>query len=253
MAIANWTSRESEPETKRSFPAITGPLRHLTIAASSVLLDRFDRTMRKLGKRALVEDMNVLRSKGFNAHHFIELVQRLGDTDPNTGLEKLRFLAFGSPKLRYILFQIKTYVLPHTIHEKPKKLLLTEEVPLSATFWESVCNITYVETAVLHGALTDQERIALIKRFNDPDSTLLVLCIMYAINSQGVNIDKSCCRVLVVTAAVNAPLEIQAYSRVIRVSYPSYKLVWRSLLTSSFIGFPNPEGDCYPTSYYELP
>jgi hypothetical protein len=34
-------------------------------------------------------DVNALRSKGFNAHHFIELVQRL---DRYTGLEKLRFL-----------------------------------------------------------------------------------------------------------------------------------------------------------------
>lgn len=100
--MQKWWNKTAEGETSNgpagrrqphSFPPVTGPLRHLSIAASSVLLDRFDRTLRKLGKNTLVEDTKTLRPKGFNAHHFITLVKRAGDPETSTGLEKLRFLA----------------------------------------------------------------------------------------------------------------------------------------------------------------
>lgn len=54
----------------------------------------------------------------------------------------------------------------------------------------------YVESAVLHAALSDAERIQLVARFNDPDDQLLVLIIMRAVSSQGVNLDKCCRRVI---------------------------------------------------------
>lgn len=57
-----------------------------------------------------------------------------------TGLQKVTFLAFGSLVLRFILHQAHTYVLPRTPDEKPRKLLLCEDVPLSAQLWEMALN-----------------------------------------------------------------------------------------------------------------
>jgi hypothetical protein len=224
--MANWSASKEDrkPGKPKSFPAIIAPLRHLTIAASSVLLDRFETMLRSCGRTGLVEDMVVLREKGFTAHNLVPMVKRQGDPETRTGVEYLRFLTFGSPKLRVILHQIHTYVLPASNSGQYQKLMLTEAVPLSAHFWELVCNLTYVETAVLHGGLNEQERISLISRFNDATSDLKVLIIMYNVNAQGANLDGACNRGIVVTAAINAPLETQAYYRIIRVLF-SYSYI----------------------------
>ncbi len=201
-----------------NFPSTTAPLRKLTVTASSVLLDRFDRTLSKVKKNTLVGDMAVLRSRGFNGHHFIHMVKRTGDPSTQTGLEKLRFLTFGSSDLRYILYQINTYVLPPTSSHGKRKILLYEDVSLSAQFWEMAINLTYVQTALLNAGLTDSERVPLVKRFNDPKDELTILIIMHSVSAQGVNLDRCCSRVIVVTNAINAPTKWQGWGRVLRVS-----------------------------------
>lgn len=217
--IKQWAShrgKESE-QKKHNFPPVTGSLRKLTMCAGSTLLDRFDHTMRKVGKSALVDDMSTLRTKCFNANHMVDMVLRKGDPLPSTGLEKLRFLTFGSPILRFLLHQIHIYVLPESCQSRPRKLLLTEDIPLSAQFWEVSLNLIYVESAVLHASLSDGDRIQLVNRFNDPEDSLTILIIMHAVSAQGVNLDRCCNRVVVVTNAANAPLEWQSWGRVIRV------------------------------------
>lgn len=74
-----------------------------------------------------------------------------------------------------------------------------------------------MECAVVYASLSDTERINLISRFNNPKDSLVVLVIMHSVSSQGVNLDKSCSRVIVVTNAPNAPLEWQSWGRIIRV------------------------------------
>ena len=227
LAIKDWKGKKTEkPQITAikkagadNFPHIIAPLRHLTLASASLLLSRLDRMLRKIGHNTLVNDINRFRAKGVTAHHIINLVKREGDSDVTTGSEKLKFLTYGSPTMKSILYQIHTYVLPHIVTEKPRKLLITEDVALKAFFWDSVCNFAYVETEVLHAGLTDLERVNLVKRFSDPKDSLLILIIMYQVSAQGVNLDRCCCRVLVATPAINTPSEIQAWSRVIRVCY----------------------------------
>ena len=108
-------------------------------------------------------------------------------------------------------------MLPFSADERPRKLLLTEDIPLTAQFWELCVNFVYVECAVVHAGLSDTKRIDLVSRFNDPEDSLVVLVIMHSVSSQGVNLDKSCSRVIVVTNAPNAPLEWQSWGRIIRV------------------------------------
>jgi hypothetical protein len=218
-AFKKWKSGDpSQPNAADTFPHVMAPLRHLTIASCSLLLSRLDRMLRKVGRNTLVDDITLFRTKGLSAHHIVDLVRRQGDPPVRTGMEKLRFLLYGAPTLRYILHQIHHYVLPHTVTGKKNKILITEDVPLNAFFLECVCNLIYVEAGVLHAGLTDSERVNLVNRFNDPSDTLVVLIIMYQVSAQGVNLDKCCSRVIVATPAINAPSEIQAWSRVIRVS-----------------------------------
>lgn len=112
-----------------------------------------------------------------------------GDPLNNTGHQKLRFLTFGSPTLRFIYHQTHSYVLPNLFDQKPQKLLMCEDIPLSAHFWEMACNLLYVERAVLHSGLSGSERIELIKRFNNPKDSLTILIRMHSVSTQGVNLD----------------------------------------------------------------
>ena len=228
------TMEISGPGTNRwgsaHFSAITGPLRWLTMVSASVLLNRFNRTLWRLRFNTLVNDMNRFWVKGLNAHHFIDIVKREGDPLTITELEKLQFLTYGSLTLTYIFYQLHTYVLPRTSTEKPRKLLVTEDIILTAWFWSECCKLTYVEAEVLHAGLMNLKWINLFKRFNDFNDSLIILIIMYQVSAQGVNLNTCCSQVLVATPGINAPVKIQACGRVIRVGL--HTLYWYEKLTS---------------------
>lgn len=190
------------------FPNVMAPLRYLTIASCSLLLSRFDRTLRKIQLNTLMNDMNRFRAENITAIEILSIVKRPKGPNTETGFEKLQFLAFDAPKLRYIFHEIHTYVLPHTIKENGRKFLITEDVPLNASYLKCVCNMIYVKIKVLHAALTDVERINLVKRFNNPKDNLMIIIIMYQVSAQRVNLDPCCCRAIVDTPAVNAPSEM---------------------------------------------
>ena len=218
-AVKDWASQRPEKRSEKhnNFPLVTRALRKLTVCAASLLLERFDRTMEKIRRSSLVEDMTSLRHRGFNANHLKDIQLQKADSTPLTALKKLKFLIFGSPPFRFILHQIHVYVLPALPTSKPNKLLLTEDVSLSAQFWEMVINLVYVESAVLHASLSDGERIQLVERFNYLDDPLILIFIMHSVSAQGVNLDRCCNRVIVATNAINAPLEWQSWGQVIRV------------------------------------
>ena len=223
QAIEEWTTSYDDTNIK-SYPNVTTHLRKLTMSAASTHLDRFENTLTRAGKSGLVGDMNILRDNGFNAFDMVPLLRRPGDNNQLvTGADYILYLCQGSPKLRFILEQISSYILPKEVDGRYNKLLLTEDIPLTAFFFELVLNLTYVETAVLHSALTDEERVNLIKRFNNEDDPLRILIIMYSVSAAGANLDPACCRVIVVTPAINSAIESQAYSRVIRVCTTSNK------------------------------
>lgn len=97
--VKSWVNVAAEPSKakhqQKNFLPVVATLRKLMVTAASVLLDQIDRTLKKVGKTSLVTDMSVLRTKRFNAHHFIEMVKRAGDSTINTGREKVKFLAYG--------------------------------------------------------------------------------------------------------------------------------------------------------------
>lgn len=176
----------------------------------------------------LVKDMEGYRTKGHNVDWLVEMTRREGDWDPSTRLEKVQ--SEGSPTLRFILSQVKDMVLIGKADPggHPNKLIITEDTSLTAWFWEIVLNYLYIETEALHSGMTNSEHIDLVKRFNDPRSSLKILVLMYNVGAQDVNLDESCKRVLVATSALNASLEIQVWGRAIRVSWTILRLIRES-------------------------
>lgn len=89
---------------QKNFPPVVAVLKKLMMTVASVLLDQFDQTLEKVSKTSLVTDMSILHIKGFNTHHFIKMIKRTKDLTTNTGQEKVKFLAYSSPVLRYIYY-----------------------------------------------------------------------------------------------------------------------------------------------------
>ena len=212
---------DTRKEREKKFPAITAHSRRLSIAAKSTKLARFDHKMQSIGHKTLVQDMEGYRDRGHTASWLVDMIKGPTDGHPETRLEKLKFLADGSPTLRYILLDIKKSGMldcDAKAGDHPRKLLITEDVPLIAWFWEICLNFLYINTETLESKLSQKERVAMVGRFNDRTGDLKVLILHYSVSAQGTNLDKASYRVMVATAAANASLEIQGWGRVIRVS-----------------------------------
>ncbi|OAF55925.1 hypothetical protein VC83_07989 [Pseudogymnoascus destructans] len=91
--------------------------------------------------------------------------------------------------MRWIIKDIMEHCLKPDKDGKRNKLLCSEEIPVSAWYVEMVCKTFYIRAEVLHAGLTDPQHIALVKEFNGPHSSLAVLIMMYAVSSQGANLD----------------------------------------------------------------
>src|SRR4051812_21584082 len=96
-------------------------------------------------------------------------------------------MAEGSPVLRSILWRVfheDMFLLPR----KKGKLVILEDVPLFAMFYEWALNIAGVETAVFHSGLDFKARFDLQAEFNDPTKSLSVLIVMYDVGGTGLNL-----------------------------------------------------------------
>ena len=137
----------------------------------------------------------------------------------------ISFLATGSPRLRAI-FQV---ILDHKIlypvdrakYGHHQKAMIVESSPLSAWYLEVVLNAALICTRVMHSGLNEEQRIKLVRDFNNPASALKVLIITYHIGSVGLNLHEACDLVILSTPGRSWGHEAQAFGRCLRVSYTS--------------------------------
>ncbi|KAK6417219.1 hypothetical protein LTR81_009407 [Elasticomyces elasticus] len=225
-------------------PMVMGPLKEMAFCAASTRLARFAYLLEnKFEMNYKVESIANWRQHGLSADMVLEMTGY--KVRPEVGKrpsrrERLMALAERNPKIMETLRYIKEYVLPkeNDPNQRFQKLLITEEYPLIAWYWELVLNFLHIPTQVIHSALGERDRSRVVTQFNETpqahDINHLTVCIlMYTINAAGVNLDKDCNRVIVNTAACNAATEIQAWSRVIRVSQKQPVQVTRFLVDNS--------------------
>jgi len=194
----------------------------MTINSTSVILSRFNYILSqaKNKKQPLTDTvvhLEQFRASGFTGHHLAYATHFNSDGPLETALDMMKHLTWGSPKARYILDQINTWAL-ELENGRIKKILITEDIPICAYFYELLCKALYIRCETMHSGLSDAQRADLNTEFNDVDSDLVVLIAMYQVNSQGANMDKACRRVIVATSAINAAIEFQAIHRPARVS-----------------------------------
>ena len=87
-------------------------------------------------------------SPEYDAEWLIRRIIRPGDAFPYTRREQIKFLVFGSPTLRYILTQVRDYLLPSR-NSRPQKIIVTEDTPAVAFFYEQVLNHLHVDTKIV--------------------------------------------------------------------------------------------------------
>ncbi|OJD38094.1 dna repair [Diplodia corticola] len=212
--VLNKTKKSRARDSDNRFPPIVRAVRRLNIVASSTLVSRLDLSMSNKGFDTLVEDMRGYRSKDHDIDWFIRETRRPGDITPiTTRRERLKYLCWGSPKLRLLLRQVRDVVL----HQK-SKLLVTEDTPIVAWFFELVLQFFHVKTYVLHSDLSSNDRRELIQNFNSKESDLSCLIIMYGVPSLGINMHGAAHHAFVATGAINAGMEMQAWGRLVRIS-----------------------------------
>jgi hypothetical protein len=104
--------------------------RRISLLASSVLLERFTRL--NIANKAA--DIKRWRAKERNYRWFVDRVKFGHESQLETVGDYLRFMAFGSPKLRYLCGVVKDVVI-----DSKEKLLIFVEWPLTQWFIEIVC------------------------------------------------------------------------------------------------------------------
>ena len=211
-AIKEWAGRKikNSKDLKSNFLNIMATFRHLTFASCSLQVSRLDQTCTKIGLDTLVHTIDQFCALNLTAHKVIPLVLQRGDPPIHMGFKKLCFMVYGFPKLCFMLKEIHKYFLPWGTTDKPRKLLITEDILISALFIELTYKLVYVHVKNLYAGLQDTKRVELVKQFNNPEGSLLVLVIMYQVSAQGMNLDMCCCRVIVRTSAGNSSSEVQA-------------------------------------------
>jgi ERCC4-related helicase len=194
--------------------------RKLTIATASTKLSRLEHVLNKFELGTLMQNIETqnFRSCHHDVDWMINITKRPSDGAIKNREDRLRYLCEGSPKLRYLLQQLRD-IVDKKQNDKPHKILLTEDVPTVAWFWELVCRWLYIDARVLHSGMTQTERDDLVDRFNDPTDPLCVLINMYSVSATGINLDRSCCYILIMTPGPSPSHEVQAWGRVRRVSF----------------------------------
>ncbi|MCJ1369211.1 hypothetical protein MMC20_000421 [Loxospora ochrophaea] len=135
-------SEESVVGKKRKLLAfvVTLSLRLLSLRSMSVLLGKFQAMRDHLELTSLATDIGNLRDQCFNAQHFLKSVHRSEEDDYQTSMERLRFMTYGSLKLRVLLSYLAQNILPAT---DLSKLLCLEAFPnaawLSASLIATAC------------------------------------------------------------------------------------------------------------------
>jgi hypothetical protein len=219
----------------------------MALATASTKLAKFDHILNTAySTDTTVETLKAFRGCNFDGDQILDLLE----PDPflsehrvaPSRRERLRRLIHGAPKMRETLKLIRKVILPDDelsdiATARLQKQLITEDIPAIAWYWELVLNFVHIPTQVLHSDLTDAERehvVGEFKRAPQPgDLThLSVMILMYTINASGINLDTDCHRVIVNTAATSTPVEVQAWSRVVRVSLISAALQKSGYLTN---------------------
>lgn len=190
-------------------------MRELVINTGSTRAAIFNQICNNLEKNTLVQTLERYRQGGWTAVQLVKFMCcSTNQPAPKTAFGYLEYMAHGSPMLRGLCWEI----CHHMKESRQGKILVTEDSPLLAWWWELFLNMAQIRTRTFHASLSHGQRDQLIQEFNDPKATLQVMILPYDVGALGLNLQRDCSRVVVMSGAKNHGLETQAAMRPARVS-----------------------------------
>ncbi|KAJ1326705.1 SNF2-related protein [Microdochium nivale] len=215
--------------------------RNLTIASASLDVLRLQHLFLKNDFNTRADSLGVMRRNGV---HFMDIAPFLVDRGrkrkdtPKTAVEYLAMAVRRSPILRQILAYIKNNIVNRDPGEKIRKLLITEDIPVLAWYYEIVLQFAGFNCRVLHSDLTNIQRQELVEDFNSPSSdSCQILIQMYKVGAVGTNLHHNCSRVIVASQSHSLRMQSQAIHRVIRFGQENVVQVARLMVNNSFHAF----------------
>lgn len=173
------------------------------------------------GGNTHVATLNSWRERGFEADFIQDMTRGGGEPKSKTARELLEYLCEGSPPSRLVFQEIlATKVLEPVDKERYKhhqKLILAEATPPCAWFLALLLRCALVDARVMHAGLSNKAKTDLQELFNDPNSSLKVLIMMYDVGAVGLNLHLACSKVLILSCARCRSQEAQAGGRALRV------------------------------------
>jgi hypothetical protein len=190
-------------------------MRELVIITGSTQAAKFNLICAELDANTLVNTLDEHRRHGWTAFDVVKFLCKANrQQPPKTVHEYAAFMIKGSPMLRGLVHE----VLKHIKENRPGKILITEDIPLLAWWWDLTLNLLGFKTTTFHSALTASERDKMIQRFNDPSDDLQAMVLPYDVGALGLNCQGDCSEVKVMSCAKNQGTETQAIFRPVRVS-----------------------------------
>lgn len=190
-------------------------MRELLIISGSTQAAKFNLLCTQLSQSTLSEALHHHRTHGWTGYNVVKFMcHAMRQPPPKTASGFLRYMAHGSPLLRGLARGMHN----HIAQNRHGKLLVTEDVPLLAWWWDLFMNMSLLQTATYHSGLSSSDRDSLVKKFNTVNhSELTALVLPYKVGALGINLQNDCFSVYIMTGSEQQSTEIQAMMRPVRV------------------------------------
>jgi len=215
QAVKEWVGEIDDKEGRRHWLQIQ---RLFQIATSSLDVYHINDILVDNDYSTKSDDIAKMRANGVNFLRLSQFLISSKEAKPATHIGFLKLATRNSPILRYVLHYIAENILTREQNGPIKKLLIIEQVPAIAFYYEVVLRFLGFECCCMHAQLTTEERQGLVDSFNSSANDSCQFLIQpYTVGFVGTNLHKSCSRVLVTSYSYSLPMQWQAIHRVIRV------------------------------------
>jgi hypothetical protein len=218
---------QSEPtkprkvDKKATFLSAARALRKLNIANFSTKLARLDAIMQKAGGNTHVATLSAWRDRGFEGDFIQDLTRGAGEPKSKSAKELLSYLCDGSPAARLLFQQILSGRIIEKVNKAlyghHQKMIVAESITLNAFYLQVLLRSALIDGRVMHAGLSNRSRSELVEIFNDPESSLKVLILMYDVGGAGLNLHGACNDVLLLSIGGSRAQEAQVAGRALRV------------------------------------
>ncbi|KAI9376376.1 hypothetical protein BJX61DRAFT_490486 [Aspergillus egyptiacus] len=169
-----------------------------------------------------VETIRDWRQRGLDAKFIYDLTHGEGESGVKTADALVAYLTQGSPAVRLVFQELLAIKALERVDKRAyghhQKLIVGEVVPANAFYLQEVLRACLIDARVFHADLSHQGKSQMVDLFNDPQSSLTVLIMMYDVAAVGLNLHKACNRVLITSLPRSRAQESQLAGRALRIT-----------------------------------